>query len=131
MLRYLDSSALVKLVVREPETDRLLDHLAAPSDEIVSSTLSSIEVKRAVARAGIGNEAAERVDGLLASIDLRSIDDAIIRAAAALEPPTVHTLDAIHLATAIELAGEVEELIAYDQRLLDAATQNGIAAVAP
>lgn len=129
-MRYLDSSALVKLVVPEPESERLLAHLAAGGDA-VSSALSAVEVSRAAARSGIGAEAAPRIEELLATLELRRIDADIIDAARTLEPAEIRTLDAIHLATAIELAAELDELVAYDERLLDAAARHGLATAAP
>lgn len=130
MLRYLDSSALVKLVVPEPESERLLAHLA-PGGEAVSSMLSVVEVSRAVTRAGVGVEAEPRVGAVLEAVDLRRIDIEIINAAAALEPAELRTLDAVHLATALELIGELDELVAYDRRLLDAAERHGLATASP
>lgn len=130
MLRYLDSSALVKLVVPESESDRLLAHLAA-GGEAVSSILSVVEVSRAVARAGVGTEAAPRVEAVLEAVDLRRIDTEIINAAAGLEAAEVRTLDAVHLATALELAAEIDELVAYDRRLLDAAERHGLVTASP
>lgn len=130
MLRYLDSSALVKLVVPEAESDRLVGHLAT-GGEAVSSILSVVEVSRAVARAGLGVQAAPRVEAVLAAVDLRRIDTEIIDAAAGLEPAGVRTLDALHLATALELGAEIDELVAYDRRLLEAAARHGLATASP
>ena len=130
LLRYLDSSALVKLVVPESESDRLLAHLAT-GGEAVSSILSVVEVSRAVARAGVGAEAAPRVEAVLEAVDLRRIDTEIITAAAGLEPAEIRTLDAVHLATALELAAEIDELVAYDRRLLHAAERHGLATASP
>ena len=120
----------MKLVVPEAESDRLLGHLAT-GGEAVSSILSVVEVSRAVARAGLGVEAAPRVEAVLEAVDLRRVDMEIIRAAAALEPAEVRTVDAVHLATALELAAELDELVAYDRRLLDAAERHGLATASP
>lgn len=130
MVRYLDSSAIVKLIVSEPESERLYAHLG-DGGAAVASALAIVEVSRAVARAGIGDEAHERVAAVLSAVDLRSIDASILRAAAELEPTEIRTLDAIHLATAIELATDLDELVAYDRRLLEAAERHAIATVSP
>ena len=47
---YVDSSALVKLIVREPETDALRQYLTS-AGPLTSSILATVEVSRAVARA--------------------------------------------------------------------------------
>jgi predicted nucleic acid-binding protein len=127
----MDSSALVKLVGVEPESGRLVDHLADPSDHAVCSALGAVEVSRAVARAGLGDQGSARVEAVLSAIDLRQIDADIIAAASRLEPAELRSLDAIHLVTALELAGDLDELVAYDARLLEAAERHGITTVSP
>jgi predicted nucleic acid-binding protein len=131
LLRYLDSSAIVKLVVTEAESEALFEHLTTTPGAAVSSMLSAIEVPRAVARTGIGAQAAARVEVVFAAIDLRRIDDQIVRAAADLEPAGIRTLDAIHIATATEFAAELDEFVAYDRRLLEAAEMRGIKGKSP
>lgn len=131
MLRYLDSSALLKLGVAETESGRLAEHLSDPGDDAVCSALGAVEVRRAIARAGLADQAADRVDAVLATVDLRRIDEAILGAAAELDPASIRTLDAIHLATALELGEEIGELVAYDRRLLDAAAVHGLTVVSP
>ena len=131
MLRYLDSSALVKLVVAEPESPDLVEHLADPADEAVCSTLGIVEVTRAVARTGLADKASARLEAVFSAVDLRSIDQGIIATAAELAPSELRTLDAIHLATALELAEELGEFVAYDRRLLEAAAGHGINTASP
>lgn len=131
MLRYVDSSALVKLVAPEPESARLLEHLSRPEDGAVSSALSIVDVGRAVARVRPGDEAAARVEAVLSAVEIRQVDQSILRAASSLEPAGLRTLDAIHLATALELVGELHEFVAYDSRLLEGASRHGLAAVSP
>ena len=130
-MRYVDSSALVKLVAPEPESERLAEHLADPTDHAVCSALGIVEVTRAVARTGLAEKATARVRAVLAAVDLRSIDRGIIAAAADLAPSNLRTLDAIHLATALELGDEIAEFVVYDARLLEAAAGHGIATVSP
>lgn len=58
--------------------------------------------------------------------------DAQIRAAAAaLEPGTLRTLDAIHLATALALGEELDAVVTYDRRMTEAAKATGLAVAAP
>ncbi|MGI8631779.1 MAG: type II toxin-antitoxin system VapC family toxin [Solirubrobacterales bacterium] len=121
----------MKLVVAEPESDQLREHLADPAGEAVTSALSVIEVSRAVGRSALGPAAPARTEAVLAAVDLREIDSDVVAAAARLEPADVRSLDAIHLATALELADELDELVTYDRRLADAARTHGLRAVAP
>lgn len=130
MARYLDSSALVKLVLMEPESDRLRAHLTDASPA-TSSALAEIEVTRAVDRVGADKAATSRVHDVLATIELRRIDTGIIGAAARLAPAELRSLDAIHLATALELGDELIEFVAYDRRLLKAADDRGIPTLSP
>lgn len=124
---YLDSSAIVKLVSREPETADLVRVVRA-DPLLVSSALGWAEVIRAVRRAG-GNAA--RAERVLSGIGLVPIDDGIIRSAAALAPVTLRTLDATHVATALSLGDDVSQLVTYDDRLAAAATEAGIDVIAP
>lgn len=118
MAIYLDSSALVKLVIEEDESAALLRYLRR-RPELVSSALSRVEVLRAVSRQ---DEAAHtRAEEVLASIQLLRIDDAILTDAAALRPHHLRSLDAIHLASARALRGDLDAVVAYDERMLEAA----------
>jgi predicted nucleic acid-binding protein len=127
-LTYLDSSAIVKLAVAEPESDALRRHLRRRRP-LVSSAIARAEVLRALLPAGSAALAAGR--SVLAGIELARINDRVLSAAAALEPADVRTLDAVHLATAQRFGTELGQLVAYDERLLAAAAQLGIRTAAP
>jgi len=127
-LTYLDSSALVKLVVREAETVPLRAFLQGHPFR-VSSRIAQVEVIRAVARARPA--AVPTAHSLLRRVGLIEMDASVLRAAARLEPADLRTLDAIHVASALSLAGELDVLIAYDVRLEAAATRAGIGVVSP
>jgi predicted nucleic acid-binding protein len=114
---YLDSSAIVKLVSREPETDALV-RVIEDDPATISSALSVVEVVRAVRRV---RGDVRRADAVLGGIALVPIDAGIIRSAAELSPSTLRSLDAIHLATALSLTGDVSRLVTYDTRLAAAA----------
>ena len=101
-LLYLDSSALVKLVVAEPETPALLQFLAEWPHR-VSSALARVEVLRAVKRTRAGPAVRRRASRVLARVALIRIDDSVLAGAARVAPPELRTLDAIHLATAQSL----------------------------
>jgi uncharacterized protein len=124
---YLDSSAIVKLVVREPETPALVEAVRA-DPAVVSSALAWTEVTRAVRRTG-GRVA--RATEVLDGIALVPIDEGILRAAGDLSPSTLRTLDAIHLATALSLGKDVASLVTYDERLAESAAAAGIEVITP
>ncbi len=129
-LVYLDSSALLKLVVREPETLALMEFLRERPDR-VSSALVLAEVPRAVRRARFGVAERRRAREVLARVALVDIDRRVLAAAAAIEPPALRTLDAIHLATALALREDLAALVTYDRRLALGAERAHLEVLAP
>ena len=127
---YLDSSALVKLVVLEPESAALREVLKGHAARL-SSGLAEVEVPRALRRAGYGAAEQRRAGELLARIALVDVDRAILRAAAAIAPSNLRSLDAIHLATALSLGQDLAGIITYDQRLAEAALSADLEVWAP
>jgi hypothetical protein len=125
---YIDSSALVKLIVREPETDALRRYLTS-AGPLASSILATVEVSRAVARA-LPESTAAMAD-VFEVVNVLAFDARIAARAAALRPASLRTLDAIHLATALELAGDLSAFVSYDDRLSAAARDLGLPVVAP
>jgi predicted nucleic acid-binding protein len=117
---YVDSSAIVKLAVREPESAALRRYLQRKRP-LVSSALSRAEVLRALLPAG--EEAVARGRSVLRRFDLIRLSDRILNAAGLLLPTELRTLDAIHLATARQLGDEVRALVTYDGRMAEAARQ--------
>jgi uncharacterized protein len=125
---YLDASAIVKIAVREPESDALRRYLRRHRS-LVSSALARTEVLRAVLPGG--ERALDAAQGALATIDLVRVNDRILNLAGTLEPSELRSLDAIHLATARRLGSEVREIVTYDERLSAAAAQMGYRVSAP
>jgi len=125
---YLDSSAIVKLVVAEPESSALRRYVTRRAP-LVSSALSRVEVARALLP--LGGEVLERGEDVLSRIDLIRISDRILHDAGRLQPPALRSLDAIHLATARLLGADLERLLTYDQRMARAATAAGLPVSAP
>lgn len=128
MAVYLDSSALVKLVVAEPESEALRRFLRR-RDERVTSALARVEVLRAVRAQG--EPAMKRARRVLAAIRMLRIDDGVLEAAARLDPRVLRSLDAIHIASARELGSDLESLVTYDRRMHEATLMLGISARAP
>jgi uncharacterized protein len=125
---YLDSSAIVKLAVREPESLALRRYLRR-RQPLVSSALARTEVLRALQP--VGDEALARGRQVLQRLDLVRVNDRILSAAGVLQPPELRSLDAIHLATAHELGDELSAMVTYDDRMVAAAKQLGYRIVQP
>jgi len=127
---YLDSSALVKLLFQEPESEALASWLAARTEvPKLSSQVSVVEVVRVCRRVDAGLEATAR--RLLAGLDLVPISTAVVERASHVGSAFLRSLDAIQLATALSVADDLEALIAYDRRLLDAAAQERLPVASP
>jgi hypothetical protein len=126
---YLDTSALVKLVVVEEETDALRAWIDAIEGELVSSDVARTELLRAVRRAAPDRlvRAREVLDG----VTLIAVTTQAFEAAARIDPPALRTLDAIHLAIALDLGDELESVVTYDDRLAEAAASNGVVTTRP
>ena len=129
MAFYLDTSALVKLVVAEAETEALRAWLAEREREPVSCDLVRTELSRAVRRSAPGRQLPVRA--VLESITLLRVMTTTFEAAGRLDPDGLRSLDAIHVAAALELGDDLEGFIAYDRRLVEAAEANGIPVSAP
>ena len=125
---YLDASALVKLVDREPESVALRRFLRGKRN-LVASAIARTEVLRAVL--DLGAERGRRARDVLASIELIRVSDRVLVVAGSLRPSELRTLDAIHLATAHELGDFLARIVTYDDRLALAAATNGLTVVAP
>jgi predicted nucleic acid-binding protein len=126
---YLESSALVKLVLEERETAALRRFLASRDQPQVTSLVAAVEVSRAAKRSpDVEPRLLERV---LSALSHLRLDDAIALRAADMEPASLRSLDAIHLASALALGPELEAFVTYDGRLADAARVHGLPVVAP
>lgn len=126
-LAYADSSALVKLVVAEPES-AAAHRWFVEADEVACSRVALVEVARA---AGRGAHDAAHLDWVLAQPVVVELDPQIASLAASLAPPSLRTLDAIHLATALVLRPDLDAFVTYDDRLADAARGLGLPVVCP
>ena len=124
---YFDSSAIVKLVHLEPESQALIDYLCDDQIEASTSVIAEIEVWRALKRLrAAGSEASEAMRGFfLLNLDAETREDA-----GNLGASTLRSLDAIHLATAMAIDHEVE-FITYDERLATAAREHRLRVVQP
>lgn len=131
-LYYADSSALVKLIVEEPESDALEAFLTGA--ELVSCELVLAEVPRAIRMMRLAGRRLESVlaqaDELLDELGIIELDAALLAAAGAIEEVSLRTLDAIHLAAALR-AVPIEGFVSYDHRQSAVARLAGLRTVAP
>lgn len=127
-IAYLDSSALVKLVVAEAESWALGDYVR--DRQVVSSDIARVEFPRSVRRLGLGDAAVTRADETLRKVTLLKLERILLTRASELEPSELRSLDAIHLASALSVS-ELEAFVTYDRRLATAAESAGLGVLAP
>lgn len=131
---YADSSALIKLVREEPESGALRAYLE--DADLVSSELVLTEIPRAVRRAVAqdptlpGALLLERAGELIDALALRPLDRALLAGAGALAEPALRALDAIHIASAVDL-DPIEAFVTYDERQAAVARLAGLRTMAP
>jgi predicted nucleic acid-binding protein len=129
-LIYLDSSALVKLALAEPESAALTAFIAErASDALVSSTLHRTEVLRAIWRSEPG--ALPRAQKIIRRVAVVSMTNDILDIAATLPPAGIGTTAAIHLASALAVKRDLTAFVSYDTALLDAASEAGLPVASP
>jgi len=127
---YLDSSALVKLALSEPESGALASYLGKRAGQaLVSSSLHRAEVLRAVWQAEPG--ALPRAQRIIRRISLVSLSHDLLDIAATLPPGGLSTTAAIHLASALAIKRDLTAFVCYDKHLLDAAESSGLPVASP
>jgi uncharacterized protein len=129
-LIYLDSSALVKLAITEPESPALTAWLGQSANAVrVSSPIVRVEVPRAVWRADPGS--LPQAYAVVRRVrDIRMTASVLTRAAGA-RPVTLRPLDALHLASALAIRHDLSAFVSYDKRLLTAAEEAGLPVASP
>lgn len=125
---YLDASAVVKLVVEEVESAALLRFLAQ-WPVLATSRLATVEVARALHRRTGTLQAIDPV--AFSPLTIVELDHRVAALAGTLDPPALRSLDAIHLASALQLGDELRVLVTYDDRLAMAARDAGLAVESP
>lgn len=132
MQLYLDTSALVKLVIKEAESEPLRTYLRThQDDQRFSSALTRTELVRAIARTDArSHEALAQAHRLIGKLTIVALGNRLLDEAAKIEPPGLRTLDAIHL-TAARTAPRLRAVITYDARLATAAESLGMTVATP
>jgi predicted nucleic acid-binding protein len=128
-IAYIDSSALLKLIVVEDETSALEADLAS-RDGLVTSSLAVVECHRAVRRAA-NRRIVQRTEQVFDAVYLLDLTPVILERASTIEPAMVRSLDAIHIATALSVDDHTLEVITYDDRMAEAARSGGLRVVQP
>ena len=129
----MDTSALTKLLITEPETPELRAWLTAQTGEgeyAATSALGRVELMRVVARYGEPGQS-ERARYLLDGLDILPLTEPVIALAETIGPPTLRSLDAIHLAAAAQIKQELTAFVTYDHRLSDGCREVGLATASP
>ncbi len=125
---YLDASALAKLILDENESPALRRFLSDHST-LITSTITRVELTRAIRRAAPSQLSAahRRMDSLV----FLHLTESLLDSAGMVGAVALRTLDAIHLASALTVRSELDALVAYDKRLLDAASALGLPTACP
>ena len=120
-MHYVDTSAFLKLLVREEHSAAMRSFVRKHNSELCSSDLLRVEAIRALRRSAPDELGAARaaVRGLV----LLAIDDEVVARAEMLEPPELRSLDALHLAAAMTWGSELRSIVTYDERLAAAAAR--------
>jgi predicted nucleic acid-binding protein len=125
---YLDSSAIVKLLQDERETEALQSYLVERGP-FLSSVISRVETRRAVARFDWAEP--RPIEALFQEFTFVELSPEVMEHAAMLEPRLMRTLDALQLATALSLGEDLEALVTYDRRMIEAAAYHGLPVASP
>ena len=127
---YLDASAAAKLVLAEDDSEAMKEWFETTDAVVFSSDLLRVELLRTIHRHAPAQLSQGRA--VLESITLIALSRNVYEAAEALDPPVLRSLDALHLASAIDVGGdELKAIITYDLRMIEAARSLGIEIVAP
>ncbi len=129
MFLYLDTSAIVKLVIEEPDT-AAVESAIAHCEAAFSSRLAVVECARAIARVSTRSALTTTAE-VFEALVLHEVNAAVLEKAATLTPSSLRSLDAIHLATALLLEQSNLAFITYDDKLARAAEAQGLAVVQP
>jgi predicted nucleic acid-binding protein len=126
---YLDTSALVKLVIEEAESEALAHWLVLQEDLCTTSVIGRVETVRACRR--IAPDSVATANLLLADLPIVALSGWVVETAENIGPPTLRSLDALHLASAFAMGDAVTSFVTYDKRLRDAALLIHLPVMAP
>ena len=113
----------------QPETAALRDWLETQPQPLLSCDLTRTEMLRTVRVVAPDRIVMARL--VLDSLVLMEVTSEVFEAAGRLEADGLRSLDAVHLAAALDLGDDLDNLVTYDERLAGAAETYGIAVIAP
>ena len=125
MIVHLDTSAVAKLVIEEAESAALaekLDELASTGATLLTSALAETELRRLARRVGGLEQSA--VTDVLARLTVVDLDRATYRQAGVLPGAALRSLDALHIASALQVAADL--FATFDRRQEQAALDAGL-----
>lgn len=131
---YFDSSALLKFIKRESESEALRTWRASlPADEeLLTSDLATLEISRILVRAGVDHQRVPYITSqALLGLYTADVTSTVLLRARAYGIRRLGTLDAIHLATADPFLTELTAFVTYDSELGEAAAGLGMPLHAP
>ncbi|MBV2153897.1 type II toxin-antitoxin system VapC family toxin [Kitasatospora sp. SUK 42] len=129
---YLDSCAVLKLLIPENESAALRTFLSSHGSEgHATSALTQVEVPRALIRIGAPQKVLDASADLLDRMLRIRLSDPILRAASQLPTRHLRTLDALHLASAEHLEHSLTAFVTYDKRLRESADERDLPVVSP
>lgn len=119
---YLDASVALYAILPGggDHVQRWLDAAHARGETVFSSSLLQLELTRTLRREQLSPARALPV---IRRVDMVSIDDGVLRLAAAIEPH-VKSLDAIHFATCSQLGNDVS-MVTHDDNMAEVAQALG------
>lgn len=129
MTYYLDTSAYLKLVVRERESRALIAWVQGADPDLFASELMRVEALRVARRHS--PEALLEARSRLDAVTMVTVTSAICERAAELDPSIIRSLDAVHLATALSAGDALAGVVTYDGRLAEACATHGVPVLAP
>ena len=129
MAYYIDSSALVKMIVTEQHSKDLVAWVQSMNPTFVASDLLKIEALRSARR--IDPSVVRATRDALRCVHFIALSSDVCELAADLEPAVLRSLDAAHVATALSVGDDLDAVITYDQRFAEACANLGLNVVAP
>ena len=129
MAHYLDTGALVKLVVAQPETAALRAWLTERPEPHVSCNLARTELLRIMRDVAPDRVVMARL--VLDSLVLTEVTADIFEAAGRLDTGVMNCRNAVHLAAALDLGDDLDSLVTYNEHLASGARSYGVPVTAP
>lgn len=124
---YIDSSAILKMIIKEKESDAIISIARA---RFITSEISRVEVIRAILR--YEPSALKSAAQVLKNINYVKIDSqTLVQAERLPDRINLRALDAIHIAVAAKMGLKINSILTYDKQMAKAAKALGFEVMAP